>query len=225
LRARVGPGKPSLASPDGPVWIDYQRSLVRLLALLLGAVVLTVGSYWGTLAFQVWVEQGTAPEVLVGLLALPLMAGFVTGIVYVPFALWQLPRMRSPQGILVNSLGIEFVEKRSGTWREMVSWKVPWEDVQAIVSRTSHLAATDTKSKKIKPVLDIFLRGTGHFRVGVGIPIQISRQSEPETLGAQAVVDFPALRLRFGRSPRMKQFGAALLAFRPDLCYGFDDLT
>jgi hypothetical protein len=85
-----------LSSPDGPVWIDYQKSLVGRLALLLGAVVLGAGSYWGILAYRVWAEQGTAPEVLIGLLGFPLVAGFTAAVVYVPLALWQLPRKRSP---------------------------------------------------------------------------------------------------------------------------------
>src|SRR5690606_6645526 len=160
------------------------------------------------------------------------------------FSVLVLPRALARIGILVDPDGLVLVEKRPWRLRGLVRGRIPWGDVQAIVARGSAvLGVHGVKRAQERPVVDVYLRGDTAFRrLGVGLPVEVTRQGGADSARVRELVGFPAVRLRLvpslGGGPRtggedladqgpgpVRLPGArsrsALHAARPDLCHGF----
>src|SRR5690606_1301105 len=124
------------------------------------------------------------------------------------FSVLVLPRALARIGILVDPDGLVLVEKRPWRLRGLVRGRIPWGDVQAIVARGSAvLGVHGVKRAQERPVVDVYLRGDTAFRrLGVGLPVEVTRQGGADSARVRELVGFPAVRLRLvpslGGGPR-----------------------
>lgn len=236
-----GPGRP-VTGP--PVTVDYQARVLTMLGVIVLAAAVVAGSVslmsnpfgWGTLP--------------AGLLALVLVVPCIGCALLLGVSLWTLPRSTAPLAIRVGEGGLEFVRKKPMHLRATVTTAVEWERVQAVVTRDR--ADRNSVREDLKTeVVDVFLHGGDPLHPwgvpGTGLKLTCGLQEEPDSAAMAERVSFPAYRLRIlsptgppetgpplreallGSGPRparvpATQLRAALHAFRPDLCHGFDDL-
>jgi hypothetical protein len=161
--------------------------------------------------------------------------------------LWLVPRSLAGVGIRIGPDGLSLVRKKPWRLRGTISTALPWDRIQVIVARRG-FSAGDTNGKHRRTV-DLYLRDDPpqpHAFPGVGIGFTVSRHEQPDSTGTSALAVFPSTRLRLTYRPDHERRGRtawdrlgedkagvhvlpphqlrpALLAFRPDLCHGFDD--
>ncbi|MBB5434176.1 hypothetical protein [Nocardiopsis composta] len=225
----------------GAVWLDFRTPPLRTFGTLAGLVLLAAACYP-----PIHLLSRTDGGILAGLVGLVLMVPFLVGVCGALFSVLVLPRALARIGILVDPDGLVLVEKRPWRLRGLVRGRIPWGDVQAIVARGSAvLGVHGVKRAQERPVVDVYLRGDTAFRrLGVGLPVEVTRQGGADSARVRELVGFPAVRLRLvpslGGGPRtggedladqgpgpVRLPGArsrsALHAARPDLCHGFGD--
>ncbi|RIQ15888.1 hypothetical protein DY240_23435, partial [Jiangella rhizosphaerae] len=238
----VASAPPAVPRPAGPVWLDHGESWPRLLlAVLVQVAVLVGGGYLMNDPFGL-------PTVAAALIALVLLVPFLFCCFTLPITLWLLPRFTAGVGILVSAEGLELVRKRRWRPRALVRTTVSWDWVQAAVTRRAFdLAATPARGRR---VVDLYLHEDAPLPVpvpGVGADVVATEHPAPDAVGTGTLVRYPAIRLRLtyrhdleargreqwtaaagdARSPVRvppHQLRPALLAFRPQVCHGFDDL-
>lgn len=226
-----------------PLWLDYNyRSGCTLIGL-----VLSIGTSATAYLASVYLNEreGGVLLVLLGILCVLLLAA---GVIFTLIGLVYLPRALVRTGILIDSEGVEVVEKRRwgiGQVRE----RIPWHNVQAIVFRESTLVRLSAAADKTEnPAIDLYLHGdTGFTKPGAGVAMRLTHLPRADSTATQVLVEFPALRVRLphfaepdadtdtalwcdlpteGPGPLRlpgSQLRAALYAARPDLCHGFTD--
>lgn len=232
---------PDLPRPAGAVWLDHGETWPRvLLAILAQIVVLAGGIYLMNDPFGL----PTAPAALIALVLLvPVLFCCLT----LPVSLWLLPRFTAGAGILVSAEGLEIVRKRRWRPRQLERSTVSWHWVQAAVTRRAFDVAAMPAGRR--RVVDLYLYDNARLPVplpGVGSDAAATLQPAPDAIGTGRLVRYPAIRLRLtyrhdleprgrdswppapgdGRPARLPahQLRTALLAFRPQVCHGFDDL-
>ncbi|TDD68169.1 hypothetical protein E1262_16380 [Jiangella aurantiaca] len=238
----AAPPPPVVPRPAGPVWLAHGESWPRVLAaILVQAAVVGGGGYLMNNPFGL-------PAVPSVLIALVLLVPFLFCCLTLPITLWLVPRFTAGVGILVSADGLVFVRKRRWRPRALVRTAVSWDWVQAALVRDAfHVANTAAKRNRS---VDLYLYENPELPTpipGVGADVTATRHPQPDSVGTARVVHYPAIRLRLtyrrdleargralwtgplgdGREPvRMPahQLRPALLAFRPDLCHGFDDV-
>ncbi|NDL57368.1 cytochrome d ubiquinol oxidase subunit II [Phytoactinopolyspora mesophila] len=241
-----GPGLdgrvPDIQRPAGAVWLNYGHPHWEIAG---GVVVLA-----GVLAGSIYLVNNPFgwDNVPAALLALVVIVPLFFCCLVLPAVLWLYPRLTAAVGIRVAFDGLVIVRKRRWRWAATVSTTVPWNQIQAIVTRGGR-TATDPVGAKQRFV-DLYLHpglDEAYDVPGVGLDLTVSQPREPDSAGTAQLVTFPAVRVRLpyrhdreaaGRqrweeavrrgpetltSPR-HQLRPALLAFRPQLCHGFEDL-
>jgi hypothetical protein len=188
------------------------------------------------------------PTVAAALVALVLLVPFLFCCLTLPISLWLLPRLTAGVGVLVSVDGLVLVRKRRWRPRALERTAVSWDRVQVAVTRRAFdIVATQAGRRR---VVDVYLHEIPPTPVpipGVGADVTATRHTGPDAIGTGTLVRYPAVRLRLayrhdleprGRSSwatapgdgttplrlPSHQLRPALLAFRPDLCHGFDDL-
>jgi hypothetical protein len=233
---------PDLQPPAGAVWLNYGHphweiagGIVLMTGVIVGCVYLVNNPFgWG--------------DVPAALLALAVIVPLFFCCLVLPAVLWLYPRLTADVGIRVAFDGLVIVRKRRWRWPATESTVVPWNQLQAIVSRSGR-TVTDPSGAKQRFV-DLYLHpglDAAYDVPGVGVDLTVSQPREPDSAGAAQLVTFPAIRVRLPyrhdreaagrrrweesvrrqpqtlRLPR-HQLRPALLAFRPQLCHGFEDL-
>ncbi|WP_053205045.1 hypothetical protein [Jiangella muralis] len=236
-----GSAPPELPRPAGPVWLDHGEPWPRLLLALAAQVAVLAGGVY------LMGDPFGLPAVAAGLIALVLLVPVLFCCLTLPVTLWMLPRATTGVGILVSAEGLEIVRKRRWRPRALERTAVGWDRVQAAVTRRAFDAVPAPAGRR--RVVDLYLHENPPLPVplpGVGADVVASGHAGPDAIGTGRLVSYPAIRLRLtyrhdleprGRSRwaeapgdgspvRMPphQLRPALLAFRRDLCHGFDDL-
>ncbi|SDU80780.1 hypothetical protein [Jiangella alkaliphila] len=237
----AAPAPPDVPRPAGPVWLEHGESWPRVLAAMVVQVAVLVGGIY------LMNDPFGLPTAAAALIALVLLVPVLFCCITLPASLWLLPRFTAGVGILVSADGLELVRKRRWRPRALVRTSVSWDWVQVAVTRRAFDLATPARGRR---VVDVYLHENARLPVpvpGVGADVTASRHEGPDAIGTGRLVRYPAIRLRLsyrhdleargrerwsaavagGRSPvrlPSHQLRPALLAFRPDLCHGFDDL-
>lgn len=236
--AATSPEPPEVPRPAGPVWLDHGEPWPRLLLAILAQVAVLAGGVY------LMNDPFGLPTVAAGLVALVLLVPVLFCCLTLPVTLWLLPRATAGVGILVSADGLQIVRKRRWRPRALERSTVGWDWVQAAVTRRAFDAVPSRAGRR--RVVDLYLHENPPLPVplpGVGADAAASEHTGPDAVGTGRLVGYPATRLRLtyrhdleprgrdawpgnGSPVRMPahQLRPALLAFRPQLCHGFDDL-
>ncbi|WP_017539682.1 hypothetical protein [Nocardiopsis halophila] len=235
----AGPLRPPFPrAPEGPVTVSYDKG-----------VLLPVGSVLGQAAVPAALALAAADpfgwpggvRVAVGVvLGLPFLVCLVT----LPVSLFRLPRSLGRRSIAVGSEGLVLTgRRRLRPWTAQRT-SLPWHRVQALTAR--RVGGPDGH---VQVAVLVGPDGADAPPVdpGTGLPLAVSLHHHPGGLReAPPGAEFPVTVLRTrpyrgeergralwegfargGPAPRTvppHQLRAALAAFRPDLCRGFEDL-